>query len=589
MIVHVFPSYPAGTGRPLGTYILDLKNENEHKVAWSDFANINADCPAAAISAIEDFNAQKNTRYHTKSRWIHVVISFPEGEKPTREQIRIIEDRLLTRIGLGDHPRLSAMHKPDGKEVKNWHNHIALTRIDPTTGNAEHPWRNWSDLQYEAGLLEVDLGLTIERKTLRQRERQKLDRRLGQQRQFDGHALGEFQAKQRQDVSRGYTREETHPLHNLKRKMPDKLSAAAFASQIASDTHQALPAGHDSFMLQCPNGSEHAHGDKNRSLHVFEGRSGGHAYCQTGCSINDIGGAPGKGFDSIDWARHMGREVSREPASNRVAPKPLTPAQERDRVNRAAWERLNAARERNPELPDEARFFLAAEPSKPASPIQGNDERLARREAEWWRGQITKEMLVENHHLSPYENATRDQRIHNLAMALSEGRHGAAAAYAASLGPEYERIATQAAERWVGRREELKGNLPARDLYAEYKAERSAAVDARKTAENDVYQRFGQYRQEQRQFYAVQHESHKLEVIHRRERHLGHELLKAREQGDRVEARQLLTQELAAARAAHPVISWTKYLEREADRGDQEAARKLDKQRQREMQQGLER
>lgn len=93
----------------------------------------------------------------------------------------------------------------------------------------------------------------------------------------------------------------------------DKLSARELAAEVARHTHQALPrpSGADSYMLHCP-GSEHALGDKNPSLHIFQGKYGGHGYCQTGCSINDIGTLPGKGFDSIDWHRHIhGRAPTR--------------------------------------------------------------------------------------------------------------------------------------------------------------------------------------------------------------------------------------------------------------------------------------
>jgi len=303
MIVHVFPSYPRGTGRPLATYVLDLKHENpgealgpyvrrsEDKIEWDRTVNTSADTAAAAISAIEEHNAQ-NLNWHSKSRWVHVVISFPQGECPTRTQMEEIEDRLMGTVGFGDHPRVSALHKPDGKEVDNWHLHVAVSRIDPTTLKAEHPWRNWYSLQYEAGILESELGLTHEKKNVRWAQREEIDL-LARNRQFDGRALDEFQVRQEKGHTqdREFSRETSapkipetkHEFSRVQRPMPHKLSAAAFASQIASDMHQTLPPGHDSFMLQCPNGSEHAHGDKNRSLHVWEDRSGGHAYCQTGC------------------------------------------------------------------------------------------------------------------------------------------------------------------------------------------------------------------------------------------------------------------------------------------------------------------
>jgi len=225
------------------------------------------------------------------------------------------------------------------------------------------------------------------------------------------------------------------------------------------------------------------------------------------------------------------------------------------------------------ELPYEARFFLAPIPAETISgPLQANEQRLAAKDAEWWRRQITKETLVENH-LTPYENSTREQRIHDLAEALSQGRHGAVAAYAASL--VYEKIAKQEAERGLERQEAAKAAIPKRDLYKEYQAERSAAAGARKAAEKDVYDRFATYGNQLRSFQAVQREQQKLEVQHRVLKRYDREVQRAEHGRDRIEAYQLKAQQLAAARAAHPLPTWDKFLVRESERGDQEATRLL--------------
>lgn len=191
MIVKVLPAKPAGTGRPLGTYILDLKHENgerlgpyikgldTHKVEWERHSNINADSPSAAIAAMEWYNAQ-NTRPHRVSRFEHIVVSFAEGERPTQREMAIIEDRLMQVIGFGDHPRISAVHR----NTDNLHLHIAVSRIDPKTFRAEHPRHNHFRLQAEAARLELDLGLIQERKTLLTRERREIDSRVALEREL---------------------------------------------------------------------------------------------------------------------------------------------------------------------------------------------------------------------------------------------------------------------------------------------------------------------------------------------------------------------------------------------------------------------
>ena len=87
----------------------------------------------------------------------------------------------MAAYGFGDHPRLSAVHKPDGKEVNNWHLHIVVSRIDSTTLKAENPRYGYFVLQAEAAKLEIELGLRQERKTLLSRERQEIEAMCGRQ------------------------------------------------------------------------------------------------------------------------------------------------------------------------------------------------------------------------------------------------------------------------------------------------------------------------------------------------------------------------------------------------------------------------
>jgi hypothetical protein len=112
-------------------------------------------------------------------------------------------------------------------------------------------------------------------------------------------------------------------------------------------------------------------------------------------------------------------------------------------------------------------------------------------------------------------------------------------------------------------------------LYDRYKAERQEAYAQRKEAEQGVYRSFESYRQELGSHYAVQHEEQKLAVLRGAERRKGHEVLKAEHGRDRVEAHQLRSRQLAAARQAHPVLTWESFLKREAERGDKEAEKAL--------------
>ncbi len=57
------------------------------------------------------------------------MVSFREGERPTREQLADIEDRLCGALGFAEHQRVSAVHQ----NTDNWHMHIAINKVHPRT------------------------------------------------------------------------------------------------------------------------------------------------------------------------------------------------------------------------------------------------------------------------------------------------------------------------------------------------------------------------------------------------------------------------------------------------------------------------
>ena len=73
----------------------------------------------------------------------HLVVSFPEGEKPTRAQMEDIEDTLCAAIGFAEHQRVSATHQ----NTDNWHLHIAINKVHPRTFRNVEPWTDHYRLQ----------------------------------------------------------------------------------------------------------------------------------------------------------------------------------------------------------------------------------------------------------------------------------------------------------------------------------------------------------------------------------------------------------------------------------------------------------
>jgi hypothetical protein len=500
MIVKIIAPRTTGTGRPLCAYVLGLRHEhdgqrlgaymadpkNAEKIEWSRCCNINADSPAAAISAIEHYNAQ-NTRKHTVSRWEHIIVSFPDGEKPTREQMTIIEDRLMEAIGFGDHPRISAVHKAgvEQRTGNNWHLHIAVSRIDPTTLKAEHPRHNFFKLQAEAARLELDLSLRQERKNVLARERQELDARAILERGLNGHSSG----------GPAYTGGD---------------------SQMPTDDDPKQPLRFPSSVEQLSDTS------LLRLLWRAVGRDPGSARTQEKADEHTI-------LRLFDGDKTISAEHVKQAVDRSVARDSLN-------TNRSGGDRAFEKWERE-----------AAEAAR-AEALHPPPNSFIERHAELRDSGMDKDQID--------QTVRRDSRASPIAHRPGEHHKP----------------------------------TPRDALYARYKTEKTIALGARKEAEQAIYDRFAGYQQGIRSFYDLRREQEKLNARqpHRIDRQNAHELLRAQQQGDRVEANQLRAQQLAAARREHPLPTWEAFLTRESDRGDREAARILQQRRAREIQHGHE-
>ncbi len=160
---------PASWDR-LNAYVLDAGHGGE-KVAWARVSNCTSIDPGWAVKEIISTQA-RNTRSH-KGKDYHLVVSFPEGERPTREQMEDIEDRLCEAIGLAEHQRVSAVHQ----NTDNWHLHIAISTVHPTTFRNVAPFRDHFRLQEACADLELKHGLAVDNHTTQRDAAQ--DRRNG--------------------------------------------------------------------------------------------------------------------------------------------------------------------------------------------------------------------------------------------------------------------------------------------------------------------------------------------------------------------------------------------------------------------------
>ncbi|QCG94046.1 hypothetical protein E6C67_08865 [Azospirillum sp. TSA2s] len=135
-------------------YILDAKGGGE-KLAWSRITNCHSEEPGWAIRELLA-TQDRNTRSKGDKSY-HLIVSFPEGEVPTRAQLEDIEDTLCAGIGFAEHQRISAAHS----NTKHFHLHIAINRVHPRSFRCIEPFYDYKELFKLCRALEQKHGLQL--------------------------------------------------------------------------------------------------------------------------------------------------------------------------------------------------------------------------------------------------------------------------------------------------------------------------------------------------------------------------------------------------------------------------------------------
>jgi hypothetical protein len=138
----------------LATYVLDDRDGG--RVGMARVTNCQSDDLRWAIREIEATQA-KNTRSKTDKDY-HLVLSFPEGEQPTADQLRDIEEHIVKTIGFGDHQRISAVHT----DTDNLHVHIAINKVHPRTYRNVEPYYDQPRLMEACAEMERRYGLKVD-------------------------------------------------------------------------------------------------------------------------------------------------------------------------------------------------------------------------------------------------------------------------------------------------------------------------------------------------------------------------------------------------------------------------------------------
>ena len=167
------PRNPRGRAniKPLAAYMLQLHGMparqprnwglgDDHEnaaVAWAK--SVNCVVPNLGWS-IEDFDyaQQVNKRAHPNNKTYHYVISFPEGEHPSKAILEDIERMISTAIGYSEHQRLLAVHR----NTPNLHMHVAVNKVHPETFRCISMGYDHFRLQRAAAEAELKYGLRQE-------------------------------------------------------------------------------------------------------------------------------------------------------------------------------------------------------------------------------------------------------------------------------------------------------------------------------------------------------------------------------------------------------------------------------------------
>lgn len=138
----------------LADYITDARSDGA-RVEHVRLTNLDSDEVGPAVKEI--LSTQARNRRSGNDRIYHLVVAFPPGERPTREQLDDIEDELCAAIGFAGHQRISAAHD----DTDHFHLHVAISKVHPDTYRNVTPRRDYPKLMEACARLELKHGLTV--------------------------------------------------------------------------------------------------------------------------------------------------------------------------------------------------------------------------------------------------------------------------------------------------------------------------------------------------------------------------------------------------------------------------------------------
>jgi len=108
-------------------------------------------------TAALEFQAVANRARRTTNPYVHVVISWRDGEEPTNAEVFASGRHVLDSLGMGEHQYVIAIHR----DTDNVHAHIAANRVHPEKYRAQH--LSMSYWKIDRALRELELRFGWER------------------------------------------------------------------------------------------------------------------------------------------------------------------------------------------------------------------------------------------------------------------------------------------------------------------------------------------------------------------------------------------------------------------------------------------
>jgi hypothetical protein len=108
-------------------------------------------------TAALEFQAIANQSVRTKNPYLHVVVSWRDGEEPSNAEVFASGRCILDSLGMGEHQYVMAIHR----DTDNVHAHIAANRVHPEHYRAQH--LSMSFVKIDRALRELELRYGWER------------------------------------------------------------------------------------------------------------------------------------------------------------------------------------------------------------------------------------------------------------------------------------------------------------------------------------------------------------------------------------------------------------------------------------------